>query len=81
MSYKEALLDGIRIEQKGKQARYYPRCIFCGTEVMSCNYVPNYNYICSDCKKIKKTILKTEIFRIKTKDESKCDRKRVLKSD
>jgi len=67
MSYKEALQDGIRIEKCGRQSRYYPRCIFCGTEVKSYNYVQHYNYICSDCRKLKNTFMKTGIFKLKTK--------------
>ncbi|SHH58989.1 hypothetical protein [Clostridium grantii] len=62
MSYKEALKDGIRIENNGKRTRYYPRCQFCGYEVQSYNYIPDYNYTCTECRKMKTTLLKTGIF-------------------
>lgn len=62
MSYYEALQDGVRIKKNPIQSAYYPRGKFCGEEVFSYSYVRGYDYICSDCKPKKKSLLSTGLF-------------------
>lgn len=50
--------------------RYYSGCIFCDAEVKSYNHIQHYNNICSDCHGIKNTLIKTGIFKLKTKEQS-----------
>lgn len=46
MSYQEAINDGIRIDHN----HYYPKCHFCGKEILSMSYHSNLKYTCCFCK-------------------------------
>jgi hypothetical protein len=68
MSYKEALADGVRITKDQALTIYYPPCRFCGCEVESFNYIRTYYYTCPQCRPMKKTLLMTGLFKLKSKD-------------
>ncbi len=62
MSYHEALADGVRIEKCDGTTVYYPPCMFCGQDVFSWHYIPRNRYICTQCKPMQKSLLKTGLF-------------------
>lgn len=52
MGYREAKEDGIRTykNKRTNSTIYYPRCQYCGKEVMSLGYIRNNKYSCKECK-------------------------------
>lgn len=52
MGYKEAIEDGIRIYKnpRTRNNTYYPKCQYCGKEVMSLSYIRQNKYSCKGCK-------------------------------
>lgn len=56
MGYYEAINDGIRIDRE--RHRYFPKCQFCGKEVMTLNYRSALKYTCALCKLEKKNAKK-----------------------
>jgi len=65
MSYHEALSDGVRTARTRCDLYniYFPRCRFCGEEVRSLNYIRSYHYSCAQCRKKKKILLRTGLFK------------------
>lgn len=53
MSYPEALAAGIPIRTLSNgMTAYYPSCHLCGAQVRSMTFKPDYQYTCTECKKV-----------------------------
>ncbi len=70
MGYHDALRDDIRMEHDHIQTLYFPRCMFCGQEHRSWNYITGRLYLCPACRPHKRLLLETGLI---SQGERKCD--------
>lgn len=74
MGFKEAIEDGIRIEQQKRMVYFIP-CEICGKEIKKTQYVRHFNYLCDYCNGLAKKKKKVELNQnAKTKAEERFEK-------